>query len=110
MLKRAYCRNTKQQQRQNEEPFHLHLRKSSPQITPITLKKSAIGNRQSAMTSLIPPLRNSPRCPRCACCLQLFLQPRQVDFDQLAQLAQHGFEVLRRSSVLIVLSLSWTRA
>src|SRR5215203_5721775 len=60
------------------------------------------------MVLLIAPLRNSSRCPGRARCLQLFLQLRQIDFNQLAQLGQHTFKILRSSSVLIVLSLGRT--
>src|SRR5688572_9748068 len=58
---------------------------------------------------LITPFGNSAWCPGCACCLELFLEPRQIDFDQLPQLDQHRFEVLCRRAVLIDLSLSRTR-
>src|ERR1043165_2121977 len=59
--------------------------------------------------SLILPLRNSSGCPWCAGGFQLFLQSRQIDFDQLPQLVESGFEVLRGGVVLSDLGLSRTR-
>ena len=58
---------------------------------------------------LISPLGDPSRSPGGACGLQLFFEPRQIDFDQLSQLGQHSFEVLRRGVVLRDLRLSRTR-
>ena len=55
------------------------------------------------------PLRNSSRCPRRAGGFHLFLQPRQIDFDQLTQLRERCFKILRRRCVLIDLRLRRAR-
>src|SRR5262245_47332765 len=58
---------------------------------------------------LILPFRHAAWSPWCARGFELFLELVQIDFDQLSQLAQHAFEVLRRGVVLRDLSLSRAR-
>ena len=58
---------------------------------------------------LIVPVGTPSRRPGGARGLELFLQLRQIDFDQLPQLDQDCFEILCCRVVLIDLSLSRTR-
>src|SRR5260370_21648195 len=58
---------------------------------------------------LVFPLRNTTWCPGRTRRLQLFLQLCQIYFNQLMQLDQYRFKLLRRHLVLVHLSLRWTR-
>src|ERR1051326_1191086 len=64
---------------------------------------------QMAKFLLIFPLRNATGCPRSTGGFKLFLESREIDFDQLSQLVQRGPEVSGRSIVLSDLSLRRTR-
>src|SRR5947207_7476171 len=63
----------------------------------------------SEVSLLILPLGNATGCPGCARCFHLFLESCQVTFDQLPQLRQRCFKVLRCNCILIHLCLRRTR-
>ena len=54
------------------------------------------------------PLGDASGRPWSACGFQLFFESQEINFDQLTQLAQDGFEILRGRVVLVVLRLRRT--